>query len=189
MNRFFQAFAARPRPVDSDLLEPTVGTDGDPLRRLLAATVPADLSADQVRATLEGNLWMLAPATFRYFLPAFLTLAAEHYDVLAYFAAELINALTEPTRDDVVQALDRAAGIPAGLGLPTDTLRDLRQQQLEWFDSGKPLATYRARFEGFSPEEEDAILDFLDAIRDAHGDDFPFHEPQIAIDRRRARGV
>src|SRR5262249_42361433 len=106
-----------------------------------------------------------------------------HYDSLGYFVAELISALTEPTRNDVVQALDRAAQVPAAMGLSPETLRQLRQQQLEWFDSGTPLAIYRERMVDLSDAERAAIIGFLATIRDTHPDDFPFNEPQIAIDR------
>ncbi|MGO9164890.1 MAG: hypothetical protein ACLP7J_30040 [Streptosporangiaceae bacterium] len=187
MTRFFPAFASRARPPDSDFLMATVGAEGNRLRALLAVTDPAGLSADQVRADVEGNLWMLAPEAFRYFLPAFLNLAVEHYDSLGNFAAELIGALTEPLRADVLQALDRAAQIPAEMGLTPDTLRQLRQQQLDWYDSGTPLATYQERIADLSAAEAEAILDFLATIRDTHGEDFPFDEPQVAIDRYRAR--
>jgi hypothetical protein len=183
MTRFFPAFASRSRPGEDQLLGPTVGADGDRLRALLAATAPADLSPDDVRAEVDGNLWMLSPEAFRYFLPAFLNLAVERYKSVGNFVAELIGALTEPSRDDVVQALDRAAQIPPGIGLTPDTLRQLQQQQLDWYDSGTPLATFHERVVDLSPAESNAILDFLTATRDAHGDDFPFHEPQVAIDR------
>jgi hypothetical protein len=189
MNHFFQAFAARFRPPDNYLLEHNVGADGDLLRSLLAVTEPNNLAAGQVRTTVEGNLWMLTPETFRYFLPAFLSLTVEHYDSLRNLVFELIGALTEPTRDDVLQALDRAAQIPVNMGFTAETLRHLRQQQLDWFDSGKPLATYRERVTGLSGRESAAIADFLVAIRDAHAEDFPFREPQIAIERHRARGL
>jgi len=188
MNNFFPAFADHPRPSDACLLDTSVGAVGDRLRSLLATTTPADLSADHVRAEVEGNLWMLAPETFQYFLPAFMSLAVERYDSFVNFVPELVSALTEPTRDDVLQALDRLALIPGGIGLTPDVLFHLRQQQLEWYDSGKPLTTYRDRVVGLSAVERNAILDFLAAIRDTHGSDFPFNEPQIAIDRLRARG-
>ncbi len=187
MKRYFPAFASRIRPPDSELLRPAVGADGDRLRGLLEMTAPTDLSVGNIRAEVEGNLWMLAPDAFRYFLPAFLNLALEHYDSLGNFVAELIGTLTEPSRTDVLQALDHAAQIPASMGLAPDTLRQLRQQQLDWYDSGMPLATYQERLASLSAAEAEAILAFLVAIRDDHGEDFPFNEPQVAIDRHRAR--
>jgi hypothetical protein len=187
VNRFFPAFASRGRPRDSELLSADVGAEGDGLRVLLAVTDPAEVSVDAVRAEVDGNLWMLAPEAFRYFLPAFLNLAVERYDSLRTFTGELIGALTEPSRADVVQALDRAEQIPADIGFTPETMRELRRQQLEWYDSGTPLASYQERIAGLSPAEGAAILDFLRTIRDGHGEDFPFDEPQVAIDRHWGR--
>lgn len=183
MTDIFFAFASRRRPPHNRLLRPEVGADGGRLRTLLATVTPDALSRDQVQAEVNGNLWMLGPDAFRYFLPAFLMLAVQHYDRLGYFVAELIGALTEPTRDDIIQALDRAAQIPASIGLSPDTQRQLRQQQLEWFDSGTPLAIYRERMADLSDAERDAITGVLATLRDTHPGDFPFNEPQTAIDR------
>ena len=183
MTNYFQAFASRARPPDGDLLKAEVGDEGDRLRAVLAMTDPADLSADQIHAEVAGNLWMLAPEAFRYFLPAFLNLAVARYDVLGIFVAELMGALTEPARGDVTQAFDGAARIPAEMGLTPDTLRQLRQQQLDWYDSGAPLASYQERMAGLSATEAETIVSFLATIRDTHGRDFPFNEPQVAIDR------
>jgi hypothetical protein len=180
---FFAAFASRPRPAGSELLKETVGTEGDRLRACLAATAPENLSPEAIHKEVEGNLWMLAPDTFRYFLPAFLEAGLEHYGLLANFVAELITALTEPTLEDIQQSLDDLSQIPDGMGLAPDTLRDLRRQQLEWYNSGLPVESFRARVNGLSTAEGAAILAFLERIRDAHGEDFPFDEPQLAIDR------
>jgi hypothetical protein len=183
---YFAAFASRPRPPDDRWLSPAAGAEGAPLRALLAANDPAALSPDAIRTQVEGNLWMLTPEAFRYFLPAFLRAASEHYKSLSIFASELVGALTEPSRDDVVQALDQAAQIPADMGLPPSTMGLLRDQQLEWFDSGTPLATFRARVEGLTAVEGAAVLAFFDELQAAHGADF-FDELLIAIDRHWAR--
>lgn len=185
MTDFFPAFASCPRPPDSGLVVQSSGADGNALRSLLAATAPADLLPSEVRVEVTGNLWMLAPEAFRYFLPAFLQLSVDHYDSLGIFVSELVGALTEPSRDDMVQSLDRAAQIPAPTGLAPEIMQQLRQQQLEWFDSGAPLAKYRERIGALSASERMAVLDFLATIRESHGADFPFDELQIAIDRLR----
>jgi hypothetical protein len=149
----------------------------------LAGTKPGDLSADAVHSEVEGKLWMLDPEAFLYFLPAFLHLGVVCYDRLVTFVAELVDALTEPTRDDIVEMLDSIAEIPPGIGLAPETLQELRRQQLMWFDSGGPVATYRERISALSAGERAAVLEFLETIRDAHGEDFPHDELQIAIDR------
>ena len=182
-DRFFPAFASRPRPSDAEMLGTDAGLEGDRLRLVLAGTSLHDLTAETVGAEIEGNLRLLTPAAFRYFLPAFLHLGLTRYDSLLSFVSELVSALSEPVRNDVVKALDRAEEIPAGMGLTPEVLQQLRRQQLEWFDSGAPLAAYRERMTGLTARERAAILDFFVEMRDAHGDDFPLDELQIAIDR------
>lgn len=181
------AFTARPRPAGDRLIEPTVGPEGDATRARLAATAAEPLSPEVIRAELEGQLWMMTPEAFRYFLPAFMAAGIEHYPALVAFVAELVGALTEPSREDVVASLDRLAQIPVDLGLPPTTLGLLREQQLAWFDSGAPRAQFAARVADLTAAEGAAIHAFLAAIRDAHGADFPFGEPQLAIDRHWGR--
>jgi hypothetical protein len=183
---FFPAFAARVRPPSAQLLRSSVGGDGDRLRALLASRDPRTLSPSEIRTVVESNLWMLAPDAFRYFLPAFLHAAHAHYDTLSVFASELIGALTPPNRDDVVQALDTAAKVPAGLGLTPDVMSSLREQQLAWFDSGTPEAIFQERFAHLTAAEGAAILGFFAALRDAHGADF-FGDLELAIERYWAR--
>ncbi|HYK05860.1 MAG TPA: hypothetical protein VE974_29210 [Thermoanaerobaculia bacterium] len=181
--RFFDAFAARPRPPADQLLRPSVTHDGERVHELLRARTPAELSANDLRTEVEGSLWALSPDAFRYFLPAFLHAALESYESLSVFASELVGALTEPSRADVVESLDRLARLPSGVGLPPDTAELLRKQQLEWFDSGVPAAMFNERVNSLTPAEGAAILAFFEAFQAAHGDDFPFGELQTAIDR------
>jgi hypothetical protein len=184
---FFAAFAARSRPPDSHLLRPTVGDDGDRLRELLAAKTPKELTVDEIRREVGSNLWMLGLEAFRYFLPAFLEAALEAYSDLSVFASELVGALTEPSRTDVEEGLERVAGILPQLGVPSDITEQLRRQQLEWIDSGTPTAIFHERVDSLTPAEGAAILAFFDALKAAHGADFPFGELEKAIDRYWAR--
>ena len=175
-------------PPDEFLTEAASGADAERLRGLLATTAPADLTADDVRSSIQGNLWMLSPRGFRCLLPTFMQLGLDHYGSLGIFVAELVLAFTKPERADVDKALDQVAKIPKSMGLDPDTLRQLRRQQLEWHDSGQPAAAYHARTEALSASERDAVLQFLTALRDAHGPDFPRHELDIAIERHQAQG-
>ncbi|TVR82562.1 MAG: hypothetical protein EA405_06300 [Rhodospirillales bacterium] len=181
--RFFDAFASRPRPSGDEILRPSVRHDGDRLRELLATRTSTQLSPYELRSEVEGNLWMLSPKAFRYFLPAFLSAALECYDTISVFASELVTALTKPDRADVEAALDRLSGASPRLRLPEETTRQLREQQLDWFDSGTPSAIFHERVEDLSQDEGRAILAFFDAFRERHGADFPFGELDAAIDR------
>jgi hypothetical protein len=185
---FFDAFSGRSPPSATQLLRPGVGHhEGGHLRELLAARTSADLTAHELRTVVEGNLWMLSPEAFRYFLPAFLHLALESYASVSVFASELIGALTEPSRTDVVEALDQLARSPSSPGLPVDMIELLRKQQLEWIDSGTPVAIFHERFDSLTHAEGAAVLAFLVAFQEARGADFPFHELENAMDRHWSR--
>jgi hypothetical protein len=185
---WFAAFAARPRPPEDALVETSEWDDGAALRARLASTAPNELTPEAVLADVEGQLWLLTPETFRYFLPGLMAVGVAHYRDLGSFVADLVTALTAPERRDIEQALDRYAEIqrtmdgvgPAGVDL-------LRSQQLAWFDSGAPRAKYEARVSELTPAEGAAVLDFLTTLQSTHGEDFPFHEIAVAIERHWGR--
>jgi hypothetical protein len=171
---FFNAFASRPRPSAGQILRPGVRPlEGEKLRELLATTTSTELADYDLRTVVESNLWMLTPEAFLYFMPAFLHASLESYNSVSVFASELIGALTEPSRADVEDALDRAARLPAGAGLPDDMAELLRKQQLEWFDSGASTAIFHKRIDNLTHAEGAAILAFFDAFQESHGANFP----------------
>lgn len=184
---FFNAFASRPRPPATQIIRPVVSHyEGDHLRELLATKTSTELTelADyDLRTVVEGSLCMLTPEAFLYFLPAFLHASLESYDSVSVFASALIGALTEPSRTDVVEALDQLARFPSELGLPDDMIELLRKQQLEWFDSGTPTAIFHERFDNLTHAEGAAILAFFIAFQEANGANFPFDELETAVDR------
>lgn len=186
--RLFTAFASRPRPAADRILDPAVSEyEGRQLREYLAGKTADELIAADLRTIVESNLWMLTPDAFLYFLPAFLYAALASYDSLSVFASEIIGALTAPFREDVVSTLDQLEQQQSELRLPDDMLELLRKLQLEWIDSGAPMAIFFERFSNLTREEGTAVLAFLEAFQAAYGEDFPFGELQTAIDRYWAR--
>ncbi len=181
---FFDAFAARLRPSADQIVRASVSPhESKRVRETLATAQSTELTDHELRTVVEGNLWMLTPEAFLYFLPAFLQASLESYAALSVFASEFLGALTEPSGGDVAEAFDRLARPPAGLGLPAEVAEALRKQQAEWSDAGTPAAIFRARFDGVTQAEGAAVLAFLDAFREAHGADFPFNEIGNAVDR------
>jgi hypothetical protein len=179
----FDAFASRPHP-GSDLIRPESEAGAEKMRDALAGMTASDLTPRDVNAIFEGNLWMFNRDAFLYYLPALMDIALNRYDEASVFASELIGALTRPERSDVVESLERLGQLPPELGLADPAISDrLREQQLEWFDSGTPTAIFDDRFGDLSDEEGAAILGFLEAFRDRHGENFPFDELDTAIDR------
>lgn len=161
----FAAFAARPRPAANRILRPEAGKEGDELRAFLATASRETLSAADVRAKIEGRLWMLGPESFRYFLPALMLTILEHPDELDPLAGELVDALTEPSRRDIEELLDRIGEAPVEARLDRDVTASLQQQLLAWFDSGSPQAVFRNRFDDITQTEGAAVLSFLRRLR------------------------
>ena len=121
---------------------------------------------------------------FLHYLPALMSFALYDYKAVSVFASELLGALTRPSRDDVVASLDRLGQLPPELGLSDPAIAEpLRRQQLEWFDSGTPTAIFDERFGDLTPAEGGAILAFLEAFGEQHGENFPFDEVDTAIER------
>jgi hypothetical protein len=181
----YDAFAGRRRP-DPDRL---VRSKGDPeaaetLRRALALRTVDEVSAADVRVLFEGNLGLLTPETFLYFVPALMYYALTSYESLSVFASELVGALTNPVREDIEAALDRFARNAMAMGTAdSDFLDLLRAQQLEWFDSGAPAAEFQDRVSRMDKDEGAAVLAFLTAFSERYREDFPFGELTAAIDR------
>ena len=130
---------------------------------------------------------MLTPEAFLYFLPAFLHASLESYASVSVFASELIGALTEPSRTDVVEGLDQVARSSPNSVFPDDMTELLRKQQLEWFDSGTPAAIFHERFDNLTHRRRCRNSRFFVAFQEAHGADFPFDELETAVERYWAR--
>ncbi len=155
---------------------------------MLQGKTASEVSVHDVNAVFEGNLWMLTREAFLHYLPVLMYLSLTRYRSVSVFASELIGALTKPSRADVVRSLDMLEELPPGLALSDASMSGLlRKQQLEWFDSGAPTAMFEERFDGLGHREGRAILAFLEAFRAQHGEDFPFDELDVAIDRHWVR--
>jgi hypothetical protein len=98
---------------------------------------------------------------------------------VSVFVSELVGALTERSRNDVVEALNRATQMPPGFGLSNATASPLRKHEVEWFDSGAPLAIFHERVDSLTPAEGAAILALFLALRVTHGAAFPFRELDV----------
>ena len=185
--RVFDPFAWRPHPSTGRILRREADQDGFRLLEFLSVRTSAELSSHDIRSEIAGNLWMLSPEAFRYFLPAFLYASLFSYSEVSIFVSELVEALTEPSRSDVEETFDKVDRIPPGVGLSAEMTELLRRQQLQYFDSGTTVTTFHDRVDSLTPAEGAAVLDFFIHLRGLRGDSYPFGELQNAIDRHWAR--
>lgn len=186
MNRtahFHTNFASRTKPEISRILRPEINDEGKRLQKFLDTVTPTGITAHDIRSEIEGNLWMLSAEALLYFLPAFLHHSLVSYGSLSVFVSELVDALTYPVRTDVSESLDYLSEVSSTFSSSKELYEALKNQQLEWFDSGTPTLIFRERFKDLTYSEGATILDFLNALKENHGQDFPFGELENSIDR------
>ena len=181
--RFLDAFSSRLKPTDGNILLSSTYDNLDPLTDILRKNTAEQITIYDIRNNIEGYLWTMPVDTFLHFLPAFLYHALNNYEEVSIFASELIGALTRPEREDIIESIERLKNSQKDLSLPNDITDQISKQQLEWYDSGSPEANFINCFSSLSNEEGAAILYFLEAFKEAHGEDFPFDELDIAIAR------
>lgn len=184
-DELFKAFASCPRPAADGIIRPMSRNHPESvgLQKLLADVTPEELTEADIRRDVEGNLSMLTPEAFRYFLPAFMHAAIAWYSSVSVFASELVGALTVPSREEKMASLDQAAEVLAMTNMSQEMIDTFRKTQREFIESGADERRFRERTEVITPAEGAAVLAFLDAFQAAHGEDFPFGEVEAAIDR------
>jgi len=181
---FFQAFASRPRPAADRIVKSYVH-EGDDLRDALADLPREELSFADIRSHVRDNLWMLTPEAFQYFLPAFMTISLMPGASGSSFVNELVEALTAPTRADILDKYALLAKMPLVGGLTAEMLETIKEQELERF--GNTLAAFDDRVGDLTQAEGEAVLTFLETLRKEPAENFPFGELENAIDRYWAR--
>ena len=180
---FFNAFVSRPRPLATQILplSPLVQYEYKELGQFLATITPIELTAQEMRYEIGGDIVALTPEALLYFLPAFLYYSLKSFYSARIFADALVYILTKPSRNDIVETYDYLA--QCSPGLPDNMLELNRKQELEGFDSGESLAAFHERFDSITPEEGKAVLTFLLALKESYEEEYPFGELDKAINR------
>lgn len=185
---FFAAFASSPRPAAEEIVRAdATAPESGRLREFLARIEADQITAADIRSEVSGNLSMLTPKAFRYFLPACMAAVLEAYPSGDTFIDELVSGLTKPHRQDVVDSFDLLDTMPPGVGLSQQMRKELREQQIEWVDSGIPLQMFHERMVELTDAEGAAVLEFLEIMQREHGEDFPSGELDKAIERHWVR--
>jgi hypothetical protein len=180
-----EAFGALASPGD-DALVLGDSVESVRVRAALAGRAWQDVSAAEIAGPLRDALGTLAPAAYRYYLPAFMTAVVNDFDACADAADGVVHSLTAPRRSDVedIQQQGRANPElqPFGRAEWDQILATLRaaHETLE--------QTFATRMSGLDPRQADAVRAFLEHLASEHPADFARDEPRVALERHWAAG-
>ncbi|MGF1864178.1 hypothetical protein L4D15_02715 [Enterovibrio norvegicus] len=173
------AFRARPRPSNTEMVASDVSEyEAQAFSALLIEREPWSLTPLEIRDVIGTNLWMFSPKAFHYYLPALLSATLNHFGSVSMFANEVVDALIRPEVGDADAVIARFEGKDEAAFTVS-----LKTYIHEWYDSGWPDTLFLHRFGTLTQEEGEAVLKYIEAFRDAHGENFPFDELNVAIER------
>ncbi|KXF83034.1 DUF6714 family protein [Enterovibrio coralii] len=166
------AFGHRTKPHNQHLIVADVfDPEKEPLEALLIAKEPWDLTPDDIREVVSSNLWMLTPAAFHYYLPAFLAAMLNDKGNIGLFSDEMVDSLTRPNIEDADSKLEPIAGRDE-----VQFVRELRGFHHEWYSSGWPDTLFLQRYGTLTDDEKAAVLTCIEAFRERFGNDYPDDE-------------
>lgn len=183
--RINESFAGVPYPGDDQI----VRDEGS-----------ADLEARHVGGVLRGHHWrdvsfealeglrhalpFLSVDGYRFYLPAFMVIAVADFSRADTIPDEVVRSLTPPRPADVDEMRELAKAHPELQPFDPGEWTGILETMEEAYRSGGPAeATFIARASSFEPAQVRAVRDFLVHMRDAHGDEFPSREPELALTR------
>ena len=179
VQRIRSAFRARSLPDgDPIFLSHSFEVDAQTIERLARQTTWTDFPRDVLRANPLALAFM-PPAAFAWLLPAYLLVAIELYSETDTLTTTLLTCLTPPAKSDAheFEALE-------------DEMRDLDPDLL--LDASPParvddddalVQLFTERVAALTPDEKEAIRDYLEYVDAVHGADFPVCGPRHALDR------
>ena len=183
------AFGSMPYPGDDRIVDDYAGYDPerDEVKRVLKGHHWRDVSFDMLD-NLRDSLPFLSPEGFRFYVPAFMIYCITDFSRSDVASQSVINNLTIPSIADFEERRKETdefrASSPEDTRSPPDELYESAlASQADFYHSGEKERFIRQRLSGFCPKQGKVIRLYLEYMRDEHGDQFMFNEPQIAIDR------
>lgn len=173
------AFGHRKKPDNHRLLvADAFDPEREPLETLLVAKSPWELTPTEIRDVISGNLWMLTPAAFHYYLPAFLAAMLQDDGNLGLFSNEMVDSLIRPNVGDAELLLERFDGQSE-----VAFVSSLGSIYHEWYSSGWPDTLFLHRYGTLTDAEKHAVLVCIERFREVYGDDYPDDELGEVITR------
>lgn len=165
----------------------------------------SDLESERVKAALKGRHWrdvsfetlerlrsalpFLSGDGYRFYIPAFMVLSIIDFERAGDIADEVVRSLTMPLPADVERIRELAAeASPALQPFDAPEWDQVMEMVRETFrEGGVAESTFSERVGDFDAAQASVIREFLEYLRDVHGDEFPDSEPETALERYWAR--
>lgn len=158
IRKICDAFAEAQRPGEEEIVHGG-SLEGQELRQALRGKKWTELDGEFLNRHAIQGLWLLEPAGYRYFLPAFLLCLVKDFEKCFDLAEETVDTLVHPL-----------------------TLQSIRNPDA--YAAGECVDTYTfvCRMKEFTHAQADAIAAFLQYLGTYHAAEFAHNEPQLALD-------
>ena len=183
--RIDKSFGGNTYPGDEDIVRDSSGSDPESIR---------------IRETLKGKHWrdipfdtlerlrfalpFLSAEGYRFYLPAFMVASIIDFQRAGVIPDEVVLSLTPPLPSDVDRIRNLAKAHPEVHPFDEEEWDELIGATDRAYARGGPVeSTFLERVPGFTAPQLMLIREFLEFMRDAHGDEFPDHEPERALQR------
>jgi hypothetical protein len=159
-----------------------------------------DVESARIREALKGRHWrdvsfellqqlarslpFLSAEGYRFYLPAFMMISIVDFARAGVIADEILLSLTPPQASDVDRIRELAALHPELQPFGEREWAELLATlDASHHPEGLLEAIFLERAVGFGVAQADVIREFLEYLRDVHGDAFPEREPERALER------
>jgi len=178
-----ESFQNEPYPGDSNIVDnnkPDYDLESLQIRDTFKVHTWQTLS-DELMQYEQGGYIFLSKKGLKYYLPAYLRLAVRDYIGADSIPDGLVFSLTLPTEVDAVLSAAAATRYQLTTDISATSQNEYYQDLLR--DTNNRVHRFIDRYGQFNQAQSQAILHFLEYMRDEHGEDFFNNEPAVAIER------
>jgi hypothetical protein len=181
--RLDAAFSSMPYPGDDFIVLDNSGShlECQKIKELLIGRHWRNLPFE-ILEKLKSAIPFLSPEGYRFYLPAFMVFAAIDFYHADLLADEVVQSLTLPLPEDMAN-LSRGAGSLPDFIVAQDEKEAILKLMKESEIGDLQEQVFFARISGFSTIQGVAIREFLEYLEYAFGNEFPHHEPAVAVAR------
>lgn len=179
-----EAFGNVPYPGDEQIVRDNSGfhLECEKIKSLLKGKDWRDVSFDTLKR-LRSALPFLSAQGFRYYLPAFMVMSIINFHESDIIPDEVIRTLTLPDAADVDRIQKLATLYPEMQPFPSEEWLQILKTMVNTYNNGEQERAFFERISGFNAAQSSIICEFLEYMKDVHGQDFPNEEPETAIKR------